>query len=111
MDAREEPGEPGPGDSEAAGLPPELVRGLEALWERLARLEHAVPVGLRHLPREVGREALPAWRRVTQGEPRWRVSLAVLAAIALQLPVPDRLVLVHPIWLLPAFETLLLIGL
>jgi hypothetical protein len=87
------------------------MRGIEALRERLAGLERSVPDQLRSLPREVGKEALPAWRRVTEGEPRWQVSLAVAAAIALQLPVPGRLVLLHPSWVLPVLEALLAAGL
>jgi hypothetical protein len=87
------------------------AHALEALLERLTRLERSVPGELRNLPRDVGREALPAWRRVTEGEPRWQVSLAVVAAIGLQLPVPGRLVLLRPSWLLPVLEALLLLGL
>jgi uncharacterized membrane protein len=52
----------------------------------------------------------PAWRRVTEGEPRWPASLFVLIAIVLQLVVPQRLT-VLPRWLLPALALLLLIGL
>ena len=108
-----------PGDSGAAGRSPAagdlgqpaVIRALEAVVARLTRLERSVPGELLSLPRQVGKGAIPAWRRVTAGEPRWQVSLAVLAAIALQLPVPGRLVLLRPAWLLPALETLLLIGL
>jgi hypothetical protein len=85
--------------------------GIGALWERLIRLEKSVPAELRNLPREVGKEAVPAWRRVTRGEPRWQVTLATLAAIALQLPVPGRLDLLQPTWVLPALEGLLALGL
>ncbi len=53
---------------------------------------------------------LPAWRQVTQGEPRWPVSLAVAAAIAMQVSLPDR-VATQPRWLLPALAALLLIAL
>jgi uncharacterized membrane protein len=53
---------------------------------------------------------LPAWRRVTQGEPRWPVSLAVACAVGMQLVLPDHLS-VRPRWLLPAVEVALLIGL
>jgi uncharacterized membrane protein len=53
---------------------------------------------------------VPAWRRVTQGEPRWPVSLGILAAIALQIALPDHLA-PHPRWMLPALESLLLAGL
>jgi uncharacterized membrane protein len=83
------------------------AHALDLLLEQLTKLERSVPGSLRSLPRE----AIPAWRRVTEGEPRWQVSLVVLAAIALQLPVPGRLVLLHPSWLLPVLEALLLVGL
>jgi uncharacterized membrane protein len=49
----------------------------------------------------------PAWKRPTEGEARWQPTVAVIIAIALQFPLPGRLVLVHPIWLLPALEGLL----
>ncbi|MDA8045649.1 MAG: hypothetical protein M0Z30_10480 [Actinomycetota bacterium] len=52
----------------------------------------------------------PAWRRATDGEHRIPVAAAVAAAIALQLLLPDRLV-IHPSWLLPTLEGLLMIGL
>src|SRR3984893_3171953 len=52
---------------------------------------------------------VPAWRRVTQGEPRLPVSLTVAAAIALQLTLPNS-VASHPRWLLPGLAGLLLIG-
>jgi len=54
---------------------------------------------------------VPAWRRPTEGEARWQVSLAVAAAVALQFPLPGRLVLLHPDWLLPALEGLLALAL
>ena len=85
--------------------------GIGALWARLTRLERSVPRELRNLPRQVGKEAVPAWRRVTQGEPRWQVSLAIAAAIALQLVMPSRLVPVHPSWVFPAVDALLVAGL
>ena len=52
---------------------------------------------------------VPAWRRQTQGEARWQPAVATAAAVALQFPLPGRLVLVHPVWLLPALESLLLL--
>ncbi len=59
---------------------------------------------------EVEHLIVPAWRRVTEGEPRWPVSVAVLAAIGMQLAVPQRLSLL-PRWILPAVALALLIGL
>jgi uncharacterized membrane protein len=108
MDSTKGPGQPGkPADS----THPEAGHGLDAIWERLTRLERSVPAELRNLPAQVGREAVPAWRRVTEGEARWQVSLAVTTAILLQLPVSDRLALVRPTWLLPVLEGLLAVGL
>ena len=52
----------------------------------------------------------PAWRRVTQGEQRLPVAVAVGVAIALQMLLPNELV-IHPSWLLPALEGALLVGL
>jgi len=52
---------------------------------------------------------MPAWKRPTQGEARWQVTVAVAAAVALQLPLPGRVVLVRPVWLLPAVEGLFLL--
>jgi len=54
---------------------------------------------------------LPAWKRQTIGEARWQVALCTAAAIALQVAVPDRLVLLRPAWILLALEGLLLIAL
>ena len=58
----------------------------------------------------VDRLLVPAWRRVTQGEPRWPVSLAVIAAVVMQATLPDKVAL-QPRWLLPGLETILLVGL
>ena len=44
---------------------------------------------------------LPAWRRRTKGEARWQVTACVAVAIALQIAVPDRLVLLRPVWVVP----------
>lgn len=54
---------------------------------------------------------MPAWRRPTEGEARWQATLAVAVAIGLQFPLPGRLILVHPVWLLPAVEVLLVVAL
>jgi uncharacterized membrane protein len=111
MDGREEKGQSGEPGS-AAG------HGIEAIWERLNKLERAVPGELRGLPEavgkevgEVGRGVVPAWRRVTQGEPRWQVSIAIAAAITLQVFVPLRLVPIRPSWVFPAVDVLLVAGL
>src|ERR1022692_3062489 len=54
---------------------------------------------------------LPAWRRKTPGEPRWPVTLCVIAAIVLQLLLPAHLTRPVPAYLLPALEGALLVGL
>nr|WP_165960790.1 DUF1345 domain-containing protein [Actinocrispum wychmicini] len=59
----------------------------------------AVATGVKHVP---------AWLRQTKGEPRWVVSLAVLAAVAFQLLLPDVLAL-GPSWLLPVPELVLFV--
>ncbi|MEV5279025.1 hypothetical protein [Streptomyces sp. NPDC051994] len=53
---------------------------------------------------------LPAWLRVTRGEPRWASTAAVLTAVALQWALPERLS-IHPVWLLPALELALVVAL
>jgi hypothetical protein len=88
----------------------ESVTGLLAsLHDQLRRVERLVEpeVGA---ARALERHAVPAWRRASDGEHRLPVALAVAVAIALQMLLPDRLV-IHPSWLLPGLEGLLLIGL
>ncbi|MHB8465205.1 MAG: hypothetical protein ACYDH6_14370 [Acidimicrobiales bacterium] len=68
--------------------------------QELHKLEHAVESHI----------LVPAWRRITRGEPRWPVSLAVVAAVAMQVSLPGQ-VAVNPRWLLPGLEAGLLIGL
>jgi len=55
------------------------------------------------------RVPVPAWRRRTEGELRWPVAITIAVAIALQVAVPDRLVLVSPSWIPPAAQGALLI--
>ena len=49
----------------------------------------------------------PAWQRPTHGEPRWASAAAVVAVAVLQLLLPRRLSL-HPRYLIPAIELVLL---
>ena len=51
----------------------------------------------------------PAWRRVTRGEPRLPVSIAIVVAIGLQSALPTR-VAIQPRWVLPGIAGVLLIG-
>lgn len=53
---------------------------------------------------------LPAWRRPTAGESRLPASAAVVVVIAVQVPLPSRLMLRRQ-WLLPALELLVLVAL
>lgn len=88
---------------------PQEVEGYDWLQDRVAQLEHLIQPGV-HMAHKAEGLLAPAWRRVTQGEPRWQVTTAVLAAIGLQLSLPERLS-VHPRVLLPALEVALLLGL
>jgi len=123
-----EPAPPGPSRRERAGshdgrrdLPADsalILEGIRALHGRLDELERRTEhtegsgqAGGRHLGWFGWPGLMPAWRRPTQGEVRWPATVAVLAAIALQFPLSGRLILVHPVWLLPALEGLLGLGL
>jgi uncharacterized membrane protein len=77
------------------------------LREHLRTIEQMVAGGAHRAVRSTG-QYVPAWLRPTQGEARWPVALTVLVAVGLQLAVPQRLVL-HPTWLLPGVELLLLV--
>jgi len=78
------------------------------LHRRLQRLEDLLGAEER-FAQDVGKRISPAWRSITQGEPRWPVSLAIVATIGLQLSVPDRLT-ISPRWIIPAVEAVLLVG-
>ena len=51
---------------------------------------------------------VPAWKRLTRGELRWPVTMAIATALVLQATLPDSLVL-GPRWLLPSLGGVLLI--
>ena len=91
------------------------VGRLGRLADELRRLERelgpalgSLEVAGQHAAGEVARSALPAWRRLTRGEPRWPVSVAVLLMIVLQMRLPASLTLAGQ-WLLPGIELVLLI--
>jgi uncharacterized membrane protein len=88
-----------------------ILEGIRALHARLDELERRVTPPERAGPGDGKPGPMPAWKRPTEGEARWQATAAVLVAIALQLALPDRLVLVHPVWLLPTVEGLLLVAL
>jgi uncharacterized membrane protein len=93
-----------------------ILQGIRALHERLDQLERLVVpqersgrAGQQH-PGQTGTPGfVPAWKRPTEGEARWQAAAAVAVAVALQFPLPGRLVLLHPVWLLPALQGLLLL--
>jgi len=77
-----------------------------ALHERLSALESEVAGGVKK-----GAEftVVPAWKRLTEGEPRWAVTVAIGAALTLQGALPPHLVL-GPRWLLPSLGGALVIA-
>ncbi|MFE3167865.1 hypothetical protein [Streptomyces sp. NPDC059224] len=77
--------------------------------DRMSDAEHRL-TRLERLLADGGRDVVPAWRRATQGEPRWAVTAVILVAVGLQLALPHRLAL-QPYWALPALELALLAGL
>jgi uncharacterized membrane protein len=78
------------------------------LHGRLARLERLAEEG-RAVLDGVEERVAPAWRAVTDGEPRLPVSVAVVFAVVLMLALPSR-VANQPRWLFPALALMLLIG-
>ena len=90
-------------DNEPPGDPGNVGRLLRQLQDALVRSEQQVVGG-------VGAVVAPAWQRATEGEPRWQVSLGVLAALAMQVTLPQEVV-TRPRWLLPALAVLLLVAL
>jgi uncharacterized membrane protein len=111
--------EAGPASPEEPAAP-EVAQGIRSLHERMDELHRLVAQRLEAEGAHAGewlneragvhpRSALPAWRRKTQGELRWPVAITVALGIGLQVAVPGRLVLVHPAWVLPAVQGVLLI--
>jgi hypothetical protein len=111
------PRDPPPdGDPQSESSLEDVMAGIMALHKRIFELEKSLVIGgASHTPdvRTLGPELLktfvPAWRRETTREPRWHVAVAVTGAILLQSPLPDRLVLFRPTWLLPVLEGALLV--
>jgi hypothetical protein len=87
------------------------MEGIQGLHKRMSELERLLAGGERLAGAERRKVTVPAWRRVTKGEPRWHIALAVTAAMLLQTPLPGRLVLFQPTWVLPALEFALLVTL
>jgi hypothetical protein len=92
---------------------PELLDEIRSLHARIDELHGMVAQRLEGhagaVPHQV--RTIPAWRRRTQGELRWPVTVITMAGIVLQMAVPGRLVLVRPSWILPAAQGALVIAL
>jgi hypothetical protein len=110
------------GDAGPTDVTPEVLDGIRSLHERIDDLQRLVTQrvnsesgaagGWLHARADTAlhaARAVPAWQRRTQGELRWPVTLTTAVAVGLQMAVPDRLVLVHPSWVLPATQGLLLV--
>ncbi|MGH3265868.1 MAG: hypothetical protein ACRDNS_28185 [Trebonia sp.] len=107
-----------PGDDQAT---PEVIEGIRSLHGRIDELHRMVAQRLESQGVHAGewlheragaahvRPGLPAWRRKTQGELRLPVALTTAVGIALQVAVPDKLVLVKPTWIFPVVQGVLLI--
>jgi uncharacterized membrane protein len=128
--ANTEPDTPTPPEPKPAapGLPPggEHLERLQVARAELAKLEELLCGGHRPvtaLGRGIAdtadkaeqaarrvRVRVPAWLRVTKGESRWPVAVAIVVAIGLQVALPDRLTLVSR-WVLPTVELALLLAL
>ena len=104
------------------GVPaPEVAAGIQSLHHRIDELHRLVAQRLEAEGVQAGawlhsaagvvhqRPSLPAWRRVTQGELRWPVTITTALGIGLQVFVPDKLTLVTPSWILPAAQGALLV--
>jgi uncharacterized membrane protein len=94
----------------------DVMEGIIGLHKRIYELEKSLVTGgagvipdLKLLGPGLRKTFIPAWRRETPGEPRWHIVLAVTAAMFLQWPLPGRLVLFRPTWILPALEVALLV--
>jgi hypothetical protein len=101
----------------ASSATPEVMDGIRSLHERIDELHRLLTQRLETEGVEAGSwlhthaETVyrPAWRRKTEGEVRWPVALVTAVGIALQLAVPERLLIVSPAWVFPAAQGVLLI--
>lgn len=76
---------------------------------RLADVVDDIEDSVTHACDEVEDHLIPAWRRVTCGEPRLPVTIGIAIALILMVLLPAR-VANHPSWLLVGAAALLLIG-
>lgn len=81
----------------------------DRLRAELRRIERILDPGIGFVEQAGEKYVLPAWERVTKGEPRWPVSLAIAVSIVLQATLPPQ-VAFRPRWLLPTLQGLMLLG-
>jgi uncharacterized membrane protein len=87
-----------------------LCCGHHPVSEAASSVSHSLGEAAWHMEQVAHSARVPAWLRVTRGESRWPVACVIMAAIGLQLLLPDRLTLVSH-RLLPIVEFALLIAL
>jgi hypothetical protein len=80
-----------------------LCAGRHPVSDATTRVARAVANGTARTRDTAHHVHIPAWLRVTRGENRWPVAVAIVVAIGLQLALPDRLAL-QSRWLLPGLE-------
>jgi hypothetical protein len=111
------------GGASAPDVTPEVLDGIRSLHQRIDELQRTIAQKVDSEGARTAGEwlharadtavhaarAVPAWQRRTQGELRWPVTVTTAVAVGLQMAVPDRLVLVHPSWVLPATQGALLV--
>jgi hypothetical protein len=107
-----EPVEPVEPDPPKASVPEgaEAGSGLDGIRFQLQKLERLFAPGANAIKGAEEKLLLPAWRRITKGEPRWPVTVAIVSAIGLQIVLPHRLTF-RPHLLFPILEGLLLVSL
>lgn len=96
---------------------PEVMDGIRSLHERIDELHRLVAQRIATEGEEAGSWLhtyahpgyRPAWRRKTEGEVRWPVAVTTAVGIALQVGVPDHLLLISPSWIFPAAQGVLLV--
>jgi uncharacterized membrane protein len=92
----------GPDRGPGAGSDEPVHRHIERLEHRVTELVTALERTETKVEANTGR-LVPAWRRVTNGERRLPVTVAVLSMIVLQAGLPERLSL-SASWMLPVIE-------
>jgi uncharacterized membrane protein len=88
-----------------------VLEGIQSVHDRLSEIEGLARAAIGGSAPGAPGTRVPAWRRPSDGEARWQVSLTTAVAIVFQLPISGRAVLVHPGWIIPTVQGVLLIGL